>query len=67
MKERKQSAQIGHDSTHRDPDADSSHWLDPRECILILRDIQQLLDSTPRDLEVSSQVTERSAMVETET
>jgi hypothetical protein len=67
MKERKLSAQMAHDSTHQDPDTDSSHSLDPRECILILRDIQHLLDSAPRDIEGSSEVTERSAMVEAET
>jgi hypothetical protein len=67
MKEQKQSGQIAHGSTRQDPDTDSSHGLDPRECILILRDIQHLLDSTPRDFEVLSQVTERSHIVETET
>jgi hypothetical protein len=67
MKEQKQSAQITHHSTHQDPDTDSSHSLDPRECILILRDIQHLLGSTPCDLGVSSQVTESSPMVEAET
>jgi hypothetical protein len=60
MKEGKESAQTALDSTSHDSERDSWPSLEPRECILILREIQHLPASSTRDGEIPPQDTERS-------